>query len=210
MMEWCKSSSISQSKSPFSCGRCSLTLFIQEGAITPTTKLAWVYKDDDRVAVKAVYRQDVNKVQPGVFLGKKQFEVFPITIIQQIAHHTPGASDRYIVMDAGFFNALYWTNGNTRKRYYYATVRRWVGNVNLMELDYIFLRTKDNEFHWMLFIINIAARRFECYDSLFNKRRNNYHYQSFNILQRFMSQEQREHYYPVDDWAWSVKLMTSP
>jgi hypothetical protein len=25
-----------------------------------------------------------------------------------------------------------------------------------------------------------------------------------------MSQYQREHYYPVDDWAWSVKIVTSP
>jgi hypothetical protein len=55
--------------------------------------------------------------------------------------------------------------------------------------------------HAQLFVINIAARRFECYGSLFNKRLDNYHYQSFNIRQRFMSQEQREHYYPVDDSA---------
>jgi hypothetical protein len=136
-----------------------LDIFHTRRKITTATKLAWVYKDDDLVTVKAVYRQDVNQVQPDVFLGNNQFEVSPITVIQQIAHHTPGASDRYRLMDAGVLNALYWTNGNARKMYAHGMVWRWVGNVKLMELDNIFLPTNDSTFHWMLFaIIHYSTR----------------------------------------------------
>jgi hypothetical protein len=83
-----------------------------------------------------------------------------------------------------------------------------VKNIKLLEYDYIFIPTNNNKLHWLLFIIVPAQRRVECYDSINDA--NDFHYESLNIILRFIKDYQSKNKLQVDDWSWSVRIVSAP
>jgi Ulp1 family protease len=92
--------------------------------------------------------------------------------------------------------------------YRYNSVWRWFKNNNLLDYDYVFIPTNNNELHWVLFIIVPAELRVECYASLYES--GGFHYDSLSVIIRFLKDYQFLNNLPVDDWTWSVKIVSEP
>jgi Ulp1 family protease len=60
----------------------------------------------------------------------------------------------------------------------------------------------------MLFIIVPAKRRLECYGSIYDT--NGFHYESLNYILKFIKDYQVSNKLPIDDWTWSVKIVSEP
>jgi Ulp1 family protease len=87
--------------------------------------------------------------------------------------------------------------------YIYNIVWRWVKDINLLDYDYVFIPTNNNELHWVLFVIVPAERWVECYDSLYEA--GGFHNESLSFIIRFLKDYKVLNSLPVDDWTWSVK-----
>jgi Ulp1 family protease len=103
---------------------------------------------------------------------------------------------------------LYYHIPNVRNVYRYNSVRRWVKNINLLDYDYVFIPTNNNELHWVLFVIVPAKRCVECYDSLYEA--GGFHYESLSVIIIFLKDYQVLNKLPVDNWMWSVKIVSEP
>jgi hypothetical protein len=60
----------------------------------------------------------------------------------------------------------------------------------------------------VLLIIFPAERRIECYDLLYNA--NGFHYESLSVIIKFIKDYQVSNKLPVDEWTWSVKIVSEP
>jgi hypothetical protein len=83
-----------------------------------------------------------------------------------------------------------------------------VENIKLLDYDYVFIPTNNNKLHWVLFVIVPAHRRVEFYDSLHDA--NDFHYESLNIIIRFIKDYQSNNQLQVDYWSWSVRIVSAP
>jgi Ulp1 family protease len=107
--------------------------------------------------------------------------------------------------DSGLMNHLY--ESNARNVYKYNNVRHWV-DINLLDYDYVCIPTNNNKLDWVLFVIVPTERRVECYDSIYDA--NGFHYESLNVIIKFIKHYQVTNKLPVDDWVWSVKIASQP
>jgi Ulp1 family protease len=105
-------------------------------------------------------------------------------------------------------NNLYYHTSTTRNVYKYNNVQRWVKNIKLLDYDYVFIPTNTNKLHWVLFVIIPDQKRVECYDSLHDV--NDFHYDSLNVIIRFINYYQLKNKLQVDDWSWSVRIASAP
>jgi Ulp1 family protease len=105
-------------------------------------------------------------------------------------------------------NHLYYHTPNVRNVYRYNSVWRWVKDINLLDYDYVFIPTNNNELHWVLFVIVPAKRHIKCYDSLYDA--DGFHYESLSVIIRFLKDYQVLNNLPVYDWMWSVKIVSEP
>jgi Ulp1 family protease len=108
-------------------------------------------------------------------------------------------------------NHLYYHTPNVRNMYRYYSVRRWVKETNLLDYDYVFIPTNNNELHWVLFIIVPAERRVKCYDSFYDA--DGFHYESLSLIikfLKFLKDYQVLNKLPVDNWTWSVQIVSEP
>jgi Ulp1 family protease len=60
----------------------------------------------------------------------------------------------------------------------------------------------------VVFIIVPAERRVECYDLI--RDGNDFHYESLNVIVRFIKDSQFNNKLQVDDWSWSVRILSAP
>jgi Ulp1 family protease len=100
-------------------------------------------------------------------------------------------------------NRLYYHTSITRNAYKYNTIGRWVKDIKLLDYDYVFIPTNKNKLHWVLFVIVP-----ECYDSLHDA--NYFHYESLNVIIRFIKYYQLNNKLQVDDWSWSERIVSAP
>jgi Ulp1 family protease len=107
--------------------------------------------------------------------------------------------------DSGLMNHLY--ESNARNVYKYNNVRHWV-DINLLDYDYVCIPTNNNKLDWVLFVIVPTERRVECYDSIYDA--NGFHYESLNVIIKFIKDYQVSNKLPVDDWVWSAKNVSQP
>jgi Ulp1 family protease len=135
-------------------------------------------------------------------------DFFAASAIQQIDYFVPGSIKRFHTLEYGFMNHLYYHTPNIINVYRYNIVRSWVKDINLLDHDYVFIPTKNNELHWVLFVIVPAECRVECYDSLYEI--GGFHYESLIVIIRFKKDYQVLNTVPVDDWTWSVKIVSEP
>jgi Ulp1 family protease len=77
-----------------------------------------------------------------------------------------------------------------------------------LDYDYVFIPTNNNELHWLLFITVPAERRVECYDSLYEA--GGFHYESLSVIISFLKDYQALNKFPVDEWTWSVNIVSEP
>jgi Ulp1 family protease len=111
-------------------------------------------------------------------------------------------------IDGGFMNHLYYHTSTTRNVYQYNNIQRWVKNINLLDYDYMFIPTNNNKLHWVLFVIVPAQQCIERYDSLHDA--NDFHYQSLNVIIRFIKDYQLKKNLQVNDWSRSVRIVSAP
>jgi Ulp1 family protease len=81
-------------------------------------------------------------------------------------------------------------------------------DINLLDYDYVFIPTNNSKLHWMLFIIVPDESRLKCYDSIYDA--NGFHYESLNVIIKFIKDYLVSNKLPVDDWTWSVKIVCEP
>jgi Ulp1 family protease len=105
-------------------------------------------------------------------------------------------------------NHLYYHTPNVRNVYRYNIIRCWVKTINLLDYDYVFIPTNNNELNWVLFVTVPAERHIECYDSLYEA--GGFHYESLSAIIRFIKDYQVLNKLPVDDLMWSVKIVCEP
>jgi Ulp1 family protease len=105
-------------------------------------------------------------------------------------------------------NHLYYHTPNVRDFYRCNSVWRCDKDNNLLDYGYVFIPTNNNKLHWVLFFIVPAERRVECYDSLYDA--NGFHYESLSVIIKFLKDYQVFNKLPVDDWTWSVKIVSEP
>jgi Ulp1 family protease len=60
----------------------------------------------------------------------------------------------------------------------------------------------------MLFLIVPAERRVKCYDSIYDA--DGFHYESLSVIIQFLKDYQVFNKLHVDDWTWSVKIVSEP
>jgi hypothetical protein len=137
---------------------------IQDEHITENTELAHVFRNIKKHNFNVLYRQDVRMVQQDSFMGNNQLNLFASPFIQQIDYLVPGTIKRFHTLECRFMNHLYYHTPNVRNMYRYNSFRRWVKDINLLDYDYVFIATNNNEIHWVVFIIVPVERRVECYD----------------------------------------------
>jgi Ulp1 family protease len=181
---------------------------LQDEHIKENTELVHVFPNIKKKNVNVLYRQDVRMVQQDSFMGNNQLNVFASSAIQQIDYFVPGTMKRFHTLECGFMNNLYYHTPNVRNVYRYNIVRRWVKDINLMDYDYVFIPTNNNELHWVLFVIVPAERRVKCYDLLYDA--DGFHYESLSVIIKFLKDYQVLNNLPVDDWTWSVKIVSEP
>jgi hypothetical protein len=85
--------------------------------------------------------------------------IFASSAIQQIDYVLPSSIKRFHTLECGFLNHLYYHTPNVRKVYRYNSARRLVKDINLLDYDYLFISTKKNKLHWVIFVIVPAERR---------------------------------------------------
>jgi Ulp1 family protease len=147
-------------------------------------------------------------VKPLTFMGNYQLNSFTSSAKQQLDHFVPGSKSRFHTIDCGFMNTLYYHTSTTRNVYKYNNIRIWVKNIKLLDYDYVFIPTNNNKLHWVLFIIVPAQRRVEYHDSLHDT--NDFHYESLNVIIRFIKDYQLKNKLQVNNWSWSVRIVSAP
>jgi hypothetical protein len=98
-------------------------------------------------------------------------------------------------------NHLYFHTPNVRNMYI-------VKDINLLDYDYVFIPPNNNRLHRVLFVIAPAEHRVECYDFLYDT--NGFHYESLSIIIKFPKDYQVFNKLHVDDWTWSVIIVSEP
>jgi Ulp1 family protease len=181
---------------------------VQDEHINENTHLAHVFTNIKKKNYNVLYLQDIRMFQQDSFLGNNQLNFFAASAIQQIDYFVPGSIKRSHTLECSFMNHWYYHTPSVRNVYRYNIVRRWVKNINLLDYDYVFIPTNNNELHWVLFIIVPAELRVECYDSLYEA--GGFHYESLSVIIRFIKDSQFLNKLPVDDWMWSVKIVCEP
>jgi Ulp1 family protease len=181
---------------------------LQDEHITENTELAHVFPNINKNNVNVLYGQDVRMVQKDSFMGNNQLNFFASSAIQQIHYFVLGTIKRFHTLECGFMNHLYYHRPNVRNVYRYNSVRRWVKDINLLDYDYVYIPTDNNELHWVMFIIVPAERRVKCYVSLYDA--DGFHYESLSVIIKFLKDYQVLNKLPVDDWTWSVKKKSEP
>jgi hypothetical protein len=176
--------------------------------IKDNTHLAEIRQNIRTTHFNVLFRQDILKVKPEHFMGNHQLNCFASSAIHQLEHFVPGSNLRFHTIDCGFMNNLYYHTSTTRNVYNYNNVRRWVKNIKLLDYDYVFIPTNNNKLHWVVFVIVPAQRRVKCYDSLHDA--NDFHYESLNVIIRFIKDYQSKNQLQVDDWSWSVRMVSAP
>jgi Ulp1 family protease len=152
------------------------------------TNLAHVFPNIKKKNYNVLYHQDIRMVQQDSLLGNNQLHLFAASAIQHVDYFVPGSIKRSHTLECSFMNHLYYQTPKIRNVYRYNSVRRWVKYINLLDYDYVFIPTNNNELHWVLFIIVPAERRIECYDSLYEGCRS--HYESLIVIIRFIKDYQ--------------------
>jgi Ulp1 family protease len=181
---------------------------LQDEHIKENIELAHVFPNIKKKNYNVLYRQYIRMFQQYGFLGNNQLDFFAASAIQKIDYFVPGSIKRFYTLECGFMNHLYYHTPKVRNLYRYISVRHWVKNINLSDYDYVFIPTNNNELHWVLFIIFPAERCVECYDSLYEA--GGFHYESLSVIIRFLKDYQVLNKLPVDDWTWSVKIVSEP
>jgi Ulp1 family protease len=120
---------------------------LQDEHIKENTELTHVFPNIKKKNSNVLYRQDIRMVQQDGFLGNNQLNLFAASAIQQIDYFVPGSIKRFNTLECGFMNHLYYHTPNVRNVYRYNIVRRWVKNINLLDYDYVFIPTNNNELH---------------------------------------------------------------
>jgi hypothetical protein len=126
---------------------------LQDEHIKENTELAHVFPNIKKNNFNVLYRQDVIMVQLDAFMGNSQLFFFAASAIQQIDYFVPGTIKRFHTLECGFMNHLYYHTPHVRNVYRNNSVWRWVKDINLMDYDYVFIPTNNNELHWVLFVI---------------------------------------------------------
>jgi Ulp1 family protease len=137
---------------------------VQYDHIYENTHLAHVFPDIKDTNYNVLFCQDIMMVQPGMFMGNNQLNLFASSAIQQIDYLVPGSIKRFHTLECGFMNHLYYHTPTVRNIYRYNIVRRWVKYINLLDYDYVFIPTNNSKLHWVLFIVVPAEHLIECYD----------------------------------------------
>jgi Ulp1 family protease len=140
---------------------------LQDEHINENTHPAHMFPNIKKNNYNVLYHQYIIMVQQDSFLGNNQLNFFAASAIQKIDYFVPGSIKRFHTLECSFMNHLYYHTPNIINVYRYNIVWRWVKNINLLDYDYVFIPTNNNELHWVLFVIVPAERRIECYDSLY-------------------------------------------
>jgi Ulp1 family protease len=186
----------------------NVILTVQDDHINENTYIAHVFPNIKKNNYNVLFCQDIMMVQQDRFLENNQLNFFASSAIQQIDYFFPCSIKRFHTLECGFMNHFYYHKTNVRNVYKYNIVRRWVKDINLLDYDYVFISTNNNELHWVLFVIVPAERRVECYYSLYEAR--GFHYESLSVIIIFIKDYQVLKKLPVDDWMWSVKIFCEP
>jgi hypothetical protein len=181
---------------------------LQDEHIKENKELAHVFPNIKKKNYNVLYHQDIRMVQQNGFLGNNQLNFFAASVIQQIDYLVHGSIKRFHTLECGFMNHLYIHTPNVINVYRYNSIRRWVKDINLLDYDYMFIPTNNNELHLVLFDIVPVEGRVECYDSLYEA--GGFHYESLSVIIRFLKDYQVLNKFPVDDWTWSVKIVSEP
>jgi Ulp1 family protease len=181
---------------------------LKDEHITENTELYHMFPNIKKKNFNMLYSQDVRMVQQDSSMGNSQLNFFASSAIQQIDYFVPGTIKRFQTLECSFMNHLYYRTPGVRNAYRYNNVRRWVKDINLLDYDYVFIPTNNNKLDWMLFIIVPVECRVECYNSIYDT--NWFHYESLSVIIKFLKDYQVFNKLPVDEWMWSVKLVSEP
>jgi Ulp1 family protease len=118
--------------------------------IKDNTHLADIQQNIRTTHFHVLFRQDVLKVKPYRFMEDHQLNCFASSAIHQLDHFVPGSKVSFHAIDCGFMNNLYCHTSTTRNVYNYNNFQRWVKKIKLLDYDYDFIPTNNNNLHWVL------------------------------------------------------------
>jgi hypothetical protein len=125
--------------------RDNVIFALQDEHIKENAELAHVFPNIKKHNFNVLYCQDVRMVHQDAFMGNNRLNFFAALAIQQIDYCVPGTIQRFHTLEYGFMNHLYYHTPHVRNVYRYNSVRRWVKDINLLDYDYVFIPTNNNE-----------------------------------------------------------------